>query len=83
MSWAVLSSRWCAASVSVPTAVLVYTMGLVGSVLGMRSVGGANSVLPNTNPQVMHTLSPFVLSSLMFLLPHSMHFSNSLTADLL
>lgn len=83
MSWAMLSSMRCEGSISMPTELLVYAMVWLGSVLGMRSSGGANSMLSITNPHVLQTISPFLLSTMMVLLLHSVHFLMSLTVGLL
>ena len=80
MSKAVLSSVLLFAGVFVPSG-LVYAMGwgwvFLVVVGGVRFCGGVGSVLFITRPQFMQTISPFVLSSLMFVLWHSEHVSVS------
>lgn len=80
MSKATLSSVLLFEGIFVPRG-LVYAMGwgwvfllMVG---GVRSCGGVGSALFITRPQFMQTISPFVLSSMMFVLWHSEHCSTS------
>lgn len=52
-----------------PTAMLVYIMGLVEGCLGMRSAGGVNAIVfSRTRPQFLHTISPVVWSCRGFVL---------------
>ena len=80
MAYAVLISVLLFAGVFVPRG-LVYAMGwgfvFLVVVGGVRFCGGVGSVLFITRPQFMQTISPFVLSSLMFVLLHSEHCSAS------
>ena len=80
MSYAALSSVRLFEGIFVPSG-LVYAMGcgwvfllVVG---GVRSCGGVGSALFITRPHFMQTISPFVLSSMMFVLLHSEHVSVS------
>lgn len=80
MSMAIFSSVRLLLGVFVPMAELVYIMGCLEAfllVVDVLSCGGVNSVLPITRPQFMQTASPFSLSSSMFVLLHSGHFSFS------
>lgn len=79
ISIAIFSSVLLLLGVFVPMAALVYMMGCLDVFLlvGVLSCGGVNSALPITNPQFMQTASPVSLSSKMFVLLHSGHFSFS------
>jgi hypothetical protein len=81
MVYVVLSSVLLFEGVFVPRG-LVYAMGwgwvvLVVVVGGVLSCGGVGSVLFITRPQFLQTISPLVLSSMMFVLWHSEHCSTS------
>jgi len=72
MSMAAFSSVRCEVGIFVPIDALVYTMGWLGRFLvGVRSGGGAYSVLPITRPQVVQTISPFSWSCIRVVLLHS------------
>lgn len=72
MSYVALSSVLWYGWVFVPIERLVYAMGwFCVFLVGVRSGGGAYSVLPITRPHVVQTISPFSLSFSMVVLLHS------------
>jgi len=72
VSLAMVLSRYWYESISVPTAMLVNIMGLLGGCLGMRSAGGVNAIVCwITRPQFLHTVSPVVWSCRWFVVLHS------------